>query len=81
MFWCHTPKVLIGGLITQNKKGEPHFLARQLSRVKELLWSEWKSLVLLWRLPEKIICIQIKRQPYKNHDGKCDKAKAVIDPF
>jgi hypothetical protein len=73
--------VLIGGLITQDKKGEPHSVARQLSWKKELLWSKWKSLVLLWRLSKEIICIHIKRQPYKNHDGKSDKAKAVIDPF
>jgi len=73
--------VLIGGLITQDKKGEPHSAARQLLHVKELLWPKRKSIVLLWRLSKEIICIQIKRQPYKNHDGKSDKAKAVIDPF
>ena len=81
MVLCHTPKVLIEGLIVLKKKGEPHFFARQVSWEKELLYSKWKSLVLLWRLSKEIICIQIKRQPYKNHDGKSDKAKAVIDLF
>ena len=80
MVWCHTPKVLNRGLIVK-EKGEPQSVASQLSRVKELLWSKWKSLVLLWCLLKEIICIQIKRQPYKYHDGKSDKAKAVIDPF
>jgi hypothetical protein len=63
------------------KTGEPYFLARQFSLEKDLLWSKWESLVLLWCLSKEIIGIQIKRQPHKNHDGKCDKAKAVIDPF
>ena len=56
-------------------------MARQFSLEKDLLWSKWESLVLLWCLSKEIIGIQIKRQPHKNHDGKCDKAKAVIDPF
>ena len=63
------------------KKGELKNVARLFSWEKELLYSKWKSIVLLWRLSKEIICIQIKRQPYKNHDGKSDKAKAVIDPF
>jgi hypothetical protein len=73
--------VLIKGLIVIKEKRRAAFRSSPVSLAKELLWPEWKSLVLLWRLPEEIICIQIKRQPYNNHDGKCDKAKAVVYPF
>jgi len=46
-------------LIVFMKKGEPHFVARQLSWKKELLWSKWESFVLLWHLLEQVIRIQI----------------------
>jgi hypothetical protein len=59
MTWCHTPKVLIEGLIVIKEKGELHPAARQLSWKKELLWSKWESFVLLWHLLEQVIRIQI----------------------
>jgi hypothetical protein len=60
--------------------GATTLAARRFFREKGLSWnSERKTLELFWCGFEKIIRIQIERQPYQDHDGERDKAKTVVD--